>query len=186
MIASTESRSGTRTRIQDVALDLFTERGYNATSLREIAERLGVTKAALYYHFKSKEEIVESMVADHVAMVGELLDWGAGIARTPEGRREFLRRYAEDIHSERHRDVVRFFQQNQPAIKHTPSGHSLHHCLRSVIDLLTDPQADHAERLRTGLAVMALHGTWMLLPDEATTDEQRRQAALTVALDLLR
>jgi len=48
----------TRTRIQAVALELFTEQGYDATSLREIAERLGVTKAALYYHFKSKEEIV--------------------------------------------------------------------------------------------------------------------------------
>src|SRR5215470_13688163 len=37
----------TRTRIQRVALELFTEHGYEATSLREIAERLGVTKAAL-------------------------------------------------------------------------------------------------------------------------------------------
>jgi AcrR family transcriptional regulator len=45
--------SDTRTRIQDVALDLFIEQGYEATSLREIAEKLGVTKAALYYHFKT-------------------------------------------------------------------------------------------------------------------------------------
>jgi AcrR family transcriptional regulator len=48
----------TRERILDVALDLFNQRGYEGTSLREIAERLGVTKAALYYHFKSKEEIL--------------------------------------------------------------------------------------------------------------------------------
>jgi len=44
----------TRQRILDVASELFVERGYDATSLREIAERLGVTKAALYYHFASK------------------------------------------------------------------------------------------------------------------------------------
>jgi AcrR family transcriptional regulator len=48
----------TRERILDVALELFNEQGYEGTSLREIAERLGVTKAALYYHFKSKEEIL--------------------------------------------------------------------------------------------------------------------------------
>src|SRR5262249_12854805 len=41
---------GTRERIQAIALELFAEQGYEKTSLREIAERLGVTKAALYYH----------------------------------------------------------------------------------------------------------------------------------------
>src|SRR5262245_25280353 len=48
----------TRERILNIALQLFSEQGYEGTSLREIAERLGVTKAALYYHFKSKEEIL--------------------------------------------------------------------------------------------------------------------------------
>ena len=48
----------TRDRILDVALDLFTDQGFDGTSLREIAERLNVTKAALYYHFSSKDEIL--------------------------------------------------------------------------------------------------------------------------------
>ena len=64
---------GTRQRIQDVALDLFIERGYEATSLREIAEQLGVTKAALYYHFKTKEDIVASLMDDRVDALEELL-----------------------------------------------------------------------------------------------------------------
>jgi AcrR family transcriptional regulator len=50
--------SGTRERILDVALDLFVDQGFDKTSLREVAERLGVTKAALYYHFKSKDDIL--------------------------------------------------------------------------------------------------------------------------------
>jgi len=54
---ASESAS-TRERILDVALDLFTEKGFDGTSLREIAERLGVTKAALYYHFASKDDIL--------------------------------------------------------------------------------------------------------------------------------
>jgi AcrR family transcriptional regulator len=51
-------RSGTRERILDIALELFTDQGYDKTSLRQIAERLGFSKAAIYYHFASKEEIL--------------------------------------------------------------------------------------------------------------------------------
>jgi len=57
--APTAAVSGdTRERILDVALDLFTEKGYDKTSLREIAEQLGFTKAALYYHFPGKKDIL--------------------------------------------------------------------------------------------------------------------------------
>jgi AcrR family transcriptional regulator len=51
----------TRTRIQDVALALFATRGYDATSLQEIASALDVTKAALYYHFPSKADLLHSL-----------------------------------------------------------------------------------------------------------------------------
>ncbi|WP_436891274.1 TetR/AcrR family transcriptional regulator [Nocardiopsis dassonvillei] len=52
----------TRAEIQEVALDLFGRHGYEKTSLREIAERLGITKAALYYHFRSKEDLLRALV----------------------------------------------------------------------------------------------------------------------------
>jgi AcrR family transcriptional regulator len=48
----------TRERILQVALELFGEHGYEATSLRDIAERLGITKAALYYYFPRKADIL--------------------------------------------------------------------------------------------------------------------------------
>jgi AcrR family transcriptional regulator len=55
------TQPSTRDRILDIALDLFTEQGFDATSLRQIAERLGVTKAALYYHFESKDDILMAL-----------------------------------------------------------------------------------------------------------------------------
>ena len=80
----------TRQRILDTALDLFIERGYDKTSLREIAERVGVTKAALYYHFSSKEEIIRTLVQPLFDQMGPLAEalssrpdlktWGAGLA----------------------------------------------------------------------------------------------------------
>jgi AcrR family transcriptional regulator len=51
-------KPSTRERILDIALELFSEQGYDKTSLRDIAERLGTTKAALYYHFERKEDIL--------------------------------------------------------------------------------------------------------------------------------
>ena len=62
----------TYNKILDAAVAIFSERGYSGTSMREIAEALNVTKAALYYHFPGKAEIfsaclsrsLDQMVAD--------------------------------------------------------------------------------------------------------------------------
>ncbi len=54
----TPQKPSTRERILDIGLELFSEQGYDKTSLRDIAERLGTTKAALYYHFERKEDIL--------------------------------------------------------------------------------------------------------------------------------
>ncbi len=59
--AGADPTPDTRQRILDVALDLFTEQGFDGTSLRQIAEQLGVTKAALYYHFESKDDILMAL-----------------------------------------------------------------------------------------------------------------------------
>jgi len=71
----------TRERILDEALDLFVEKGFDNASLRELAERMGFTKAALYYHFPSKAEI---LVALHQRMHG-LIDEPLGLLGDGEG-----------------------------------------------------------------------------------------------------
>jgi AcrR family transcriptional regulator len=53
--------ASTRERILDVALDLFTDQGFDGTSMREIAERLHISKPAIYYHFASKDEILMAL-----------------------------------------------------------------------------------------------------------------------------
>jgi AcrR family transcriptional regulator len=55
-------RSDTRQRIQDVARDLFLQQGVQRTSLQDIADKLGITKPALYYHFASREDLVRSIL----------------------------------------------------------------------------------------------------------------------------
>jgi AcrR family transcriptional regulator len=51
----------TREQILDVALDLFVSQGFETTSLREIAEQMGFSKAALYYHFNSKDDLLMAL-----------------------------------------------------------------------------------------------------------------------------
>ncbi len=62
---------GSRRLILDTAARLLRSGGYHQTTLREIAEAVGIRKASLYYHFASKEEIVEAVVNDGVRFVHE-------------------------------------------------------------------------------------------------------------------
>ncbi len=66
-----ELEGGARRLILDHAARLLRSNGYHQTSLREIAEAVGIRKASLYHHFRSKEEIVEAVVNDGVRLVHE-------------------------------------------------------------------------------------------------------------------
>jgi AcrR family transcriptional regulator len=175
----------TRARIQQVALELFTEHGYDKTSLREIAERLGVTKAALYYHFKSKEELVESFFGDRLNEIDQMTEWLRSQPRTPEVRREFILRYAQALHAGRHRQVMRFCESNQAAIKAMPVGARMHQRFRALVDATVDRTEPLADQLRVALGLWALHTSWFVFTDPDITDEQRQAAALEVALNLV-
>jgi AcrR family transcriptional regulator len=87
----------TRTEILEVAAELFTSRGYDATSLREIAERLGITKAALYYHFRSKHEIMRALAEVLSWMVGMIFDY-IEFFRLVERNRSSMQELHETFH----------------------------------------------------------------------------------------
>ncbi|HLL68071.1 MAG TPA: helix-turn-helix domain-containing protein [Micromonosporaceae bacterium] len=175
----------TRSRIQRVALALFIEHGYEKTSLREIAERLGVTKAALYYHFQTKDDIIQSLIEDRIARLDELLAWAQQQPRTPATRRELIQRYGEDLQSERHHEVMRFFERNQTAIKGMPAGVRMRDRMLALTDVLCDPGDPPARRLRSSLAIFAVHASAFLLRDPDLSDRQRHSAAMEVAFDLI-
>jgi AcrR family transcriptional regulator len=76
--------SETRQRIQHVARELFTQKGVQRTSLQDIADRLGITKPALYYHFSSREDLVRSIIQP-------LFDEGERFVAEHEQRRKSAR-----------------------------------------------------------------------------------------------
>lgn len=66
MVIQTET-AGMRERILTQAASRFVNHGYNGISMREIAEACGITKAALYYHFKDKEDLILAILDNYLA-----------------------------------------------------------------------------------------------------------------------
>jgi AcrR family transcriptional regulator len=61
--AKVPGEKGTKEKIFDAAIDLFAERGYDHVSVRDIARAVGLTEGAVYKHYSSKDEILESIFA---------------------------------------------------------------------------------------------------------------------------
>jgi len=60
--ASKVVEKGTKERIRDVAIDLFSREGYNAVSIRDIARVVKITESSIYNHYKGKEDIIDSII----------------------------------------------------------------------------------------------------------------------------
>jgi AcrR family transcriptional regulator len=179
-------RSDTRARIQQVALELFAEQGYEKTSLREIAERLDVTKAALYYHFKSKEDIVRSLVEDYFGQLDDLIAWAKTQPRTAQTRREILGRYVRIV-ADGH-DVFRMLHHNQAAVNSLAGakerGDLFRERMTGLIEVLTEPGADMEERLRAAMALGGVSVGWMFFADQVDDRKKLCAAVLDIASSL--
>ncbi|MCQ8193544.1 TetR/AcrR family transcriptional regulator [Streptomyces rugosispiralis] len=182
-MGSTPRRGDTRQRIQDVALELFAEHGYEKTSLREIAEQLEVTKAALYYHFKTKEDIVLSLFQDLGRPMDELIAWGEQQPRTLETKQELLRRYsaAMDIGE----PLMRFVQENQATVRELSIGQIFKNRMLAMSALIRDPEAPMVDQVRSVTALFCMHARMFALQTVEGDPEDKREAVLEVALDLL-
>jgi AcrR family transcriptional regulator len=181
-------RGDTRGRIQRVALELFAEQGYERTSLREIAERLGVTKAALYYHFKSKEDIVRSFTEDHFARLDALVEWAKEQPPGPGTGRAIIERYVLILIDGS--DVFRFLEQNQATLHSQDSGkhrfEQFRPRLETLVELITGPDASPRARVRATVAFFSSSAAFMLFRNKDDMDpEELRKIALEIADDLI-
>ncbi|MFE4328171.1 TetR/AcrR family transcriptional regulator [Streptomyces sp. NPDC056831] len=176
-------RGNTRQRIQDVALELFAEQGYEKTSLREISERLDVTKAALYYHFKTKEDILASIFDDLNRPVEELIEWGRGQPHSLETKKEILRRYSEALTAAA--PLFQFMQENQATVRELSIGKTIKDRVVGLVDLIKEPDAPLTDQVRCFTALFTMHAGMFALKDFEGDPEEKRKAVLEVAFDLV-
>lgn len=140
----------TRRKILDVALELFIARGYDRTSLREISEQLGFSKAALYYHFKAKTDILQALAGDLIERAEHNVQAAAIRAdRSPAARAALIRDLVDLLLDNRSTAIL--LLSMPPAPNHTALG-------------------ERARRL-TELAAQAL------LPSDPSAEDQIRAAA---------
>jgi AcrR family transcriptional regulator len=100
-------------RTVDIALELFADHGVGGTSLQMIADALGVTKAAVYHQFKTKDAIVRAVVDVTLAPLEDALEEAEAAGRSPKARAALLSRVI-DVAVERRRAVSTL--QNDPAL----------------------------------------------------------------------
>ncbi|NKZ14383.1 TetR/AcrR family transcriptional regulator [Mycolicibacterium septicum DSM 44393] len=115
-------RSAAQTRILDAALELIAEHGVSGTSLQMIADALGVTKAAVYHQFKTKEAIVIALTERELGQLEDALE-AAEAEGSPTRAREVLLTRVIDMAVSRRRAastlqfdpvVVRLLAEHEP------------------------------------------------------------------------
>jgi AcrR family transcriptional regulator len=138
--------SGTKQRIQEVARELFVAQGVKNTSLRQISERLGITKPALYYHFASRDELVRSIVSPLIEDTEAFL---AGHA--PSQTRDLLEDYFDLLW--RNRDVLTMIIRDPTTLATLDLAERAFQWRREIITLLIGPEPDPAARIHATVAL---------------------------------
>ncbi|GAA4535245.1 MULTISPECIES: TetR/AcrR family transcriptional regulator [Nonomuraea] len=142
--------SDTRARIQAVARELFVRQGVQNTSLRQISDRLGITKPALYYHFSSRDDLVRSIVQP---LVDDMERFVAG--RQPGGDpRELLDDYFDMIW--RHREVIVMVVRELSVLSYLDLGKRMIEWRQRLVALLLGDDLTTTQRIRATIALGGL------------------------------
>ena len=187
-MSETTRRTGAETKAaaQKVALALFIAQGYEATSLRQIADELGINKASLYYHFKNKEEIVASTLADRGAEAEELLRWARAQPQTPDLVERTVLRWVDALSVEKLRGI-RFITAN-PALMRSlaaSSGTQIRDNLTALAAFLAGDRTDQVRLLLIRTALLSINAATAAAAGTTMTDAEIAAAAREVSLGIL-
>lgn len=150
------ARTAAQTRILDAALDLFATHGVSGTSLQMIADAVGVTKAAVYHQFKTKEEIVIAVTDTELGMLEDALE-AAEAEPDPLRARKVLLTRVIDMAVER-RGLVRTLQ-NDPVIVRLLGEHEpFRQFISRLYGVLLDEHDDTEARISAALFSGAIAG----------------------------
>lgn len=172
----------TRTRILETALELFSERGFDGTTLQQIADRLGFTKAALYYHFRSKDALLQALVTPAITGMKELLDAHEGLPDSPAQRRRFIEEYLDYLL--RHRPLIAYMAQDLAALALPEMAAASADHRKRIGAILVGDGLDFNQQIRVAMALRGIGGVIAQYPDAPTSE--LREALLDATRALLR
>jgi AcrR family transcriptional regulator len=181
MSARAAQAERTRQQILETAQRLFTEHGYDATSLQMIADEMGLTKAAVYYHFRAKTDILHAAMQPGIQRLEALLDEAATI----RGRRARIDHLVDGFVDflVRHRLYAAMASTDPAAKRNKLDSEKNTLAQRALLTLFYGDKPTGAERLAFGILFFIPE----CLPALADlTDDELREALRTTILRMLR
>jgi AcrR family transcriptional regulator len=176
--------SGGRDAILDTSAKLFSQHGYKAVSIRDIAQACGMTNAALYYHFKNKEDLFLAMLQrDHEQTLAALHQAANGPGDLREDLKRLVAQYAA-ITCQR-RQSFQTLRRDLSNVENV-RGYKLFAEMRSSFmrpleKRLAQAQADgEIQAGDTRFYARLLHGLIIALTFESKPDKQRKVPAQEV------
>jgi AcrR family transcriptional regulator len=179
------SYTAAQTRIIETALDLFAEHGISGTSLQMIADALGVTKAAVYHQYNTKDEIILA-VAEVVLTRLEAAVTAAEAERSRPRAREVLITGMIDLAVERRR-MAGILQRDPVMLRflehHEPFRHVMARLNRLLMGGDSHPRARvQAATLAATIAGAVVHPLVLDLDDESLRSQLLKQARKLLSL----
>jgi AcrR family transcriptional regulator len=176
--------SGGRDVILDTSAKLFSQHGYKEVSIRDIAQACGMTNAALYYHFKNKEDLFLAILQrDHEKTLGDLRAAANGPGDLREDLKQLVAQYAA-ITCERRQSfqtLWRDVKQMEDVRARKWFGEMQHEVMRPLVERLARAQATgEIQAGDTRLYARLLHGMIMALTYGGRTDKPHKVAAQEV------
>lgn len=184
MAKAVAPRGFARERVLEAALSLFAEHGVNGTSLQMIADRLGVSKAAVYYQFHSKDEIALAVIQPVFDDMMRLVRIAEAMS-TPDARREAAISGMVEM-AVRHRRVTAVFHGDPVIDALVHDRAELQDTIERLTLILLGPDPDAASRICMSVLASGIYGSATDPALNDVTDEELHRVLLDCAQRLLR
>ena len=169
-----------REQILAVARELILAKGYAGTSIADIAARVNTSKAAIYYHFSAKAEILSALLGEHVADFRRLTDAADAGLLTPA---DVLAGYIDRLAGS---GAVFTEMCNDPSVQQELARHDVADMEAKLVAVLAGPRAGTSAKVRARAAVGAVQSLAGILADEGgALSGQARAELLAAALRAL-
>ncbi|AGP62369.1 MULTISPECIES: TetR/AcrR family transcriptional regulator [Mycobacterium] len=179
------TRSPAQTRILDAALQLIGEHGVGGTSLQMIADAIGVTKAAVYHQFKTKEQIIIALTERELGGLEEALEAAEADHHRSRAREVLLDRVI-DVAVER-RGAASTLQFDPVIVRllaeHEPFQHFIQRLYRVLLDNAAEDARVSAAMLSGAIAVGVLHPLVADVSDGNLRSQLRRTIRRLIATE---
>jgi AcrR family transcriptional regulator len=179
--AVAQEPDGTRARILAEAIDMFSRHGYHRTTLSQLADRIGITKAAILYHFPAKERIIAALMEPFVGALEAAVDRAARVP-LPDCRTVLIEGILDTYLD--HRTMLQMARIDSAIFTHEPMYQRMMRLPGRMIDIMVGPGRALPERV-WAIQVVSTLGDCLVLIDDKVPRAELREMVLAGTRRLL-